>query len=363
MATPLSGAAMQDLETRLSDYTDAKSQSFPLSQANPFPSFERFNGGAVPIVRESTVATNSLYWPWVVKCSDFGLDVPADEEYRMYYSTDHDSGAGGIGCITSADPTFTPFDDLGVIYTDTVSGSQTETPALIAQPRDPDGKPFYLYYQNKDAAPPYMTQSTVFAKSADGLSGWTRVGTIIDPKIQQPDPGYGVDEWEFYETHTGYFKPYRIGNRWIADHLLSGSPVGKGGMSHSYEGRRWFMDPRPKGGTAYAFDGLGYSSGNDHVFFNGMPWRVGSVGIGGSGIDERDQDLMAWPVSWDFVHVLGPPQMLLDLHTGPSWEVPNYRASFLYLEGGNAYLYYNCWDLSMPAKTGEHVGLAIAGVI
>src|SRR6185312_12834708 len=80
------------------------------------------------------------------------------------------------------------------------------------------------------------TQETCLATSVDGRTNWTLVkqGCIHVPDVEWPGDG-----------HTGYAKVFRLGNTWVAQHLMGGGNYGRFGISYSKDGIDWQTDPRP----------------------------------------------------------------------------------------------------------------------
>ena len=89
------------------------------------PNFYRINQN---VLTQAASGLNSLYWPWPIRVSDKIPGALAD--IYVYFSTDHDNGAGGIAMAYTNDPA-TALTPHGVVFTDTTGGAQTETPAVM----------------------------------------------------------------------------------------------------------------------------------------------------------------------------------------------------------------------------------------
>ncbi len=157
-------------------------------------------------------SNRGIYYPTVIETKDItGWQAPYT--HIVYFSTDHDTGDGGIWCfLVNGDPTnpsnWVDYDDalaLGhfdylttkpsgnPIYIDTESrGTQTETPCA----RVINGSVYMTTHNN--SGPSYdgdRAQTTSMQLSSDGLNfSWQ--GYILTY-----DPRYGVGD-----GHTGYFK-------------------------------------------------------------------------------------------------------------------------------------------------------------
>lgn len=141
-----------------------------------------FEDCGVVLIDRTTSGLVSLYGPSLI---DMSVDPTwTGPRFILKYSTDHDiTGNDGIGAATSADVLgpYTPVKPSGnpVIYRDTIVGNETETPSDLYVPGDPDGKPWYMFYQQQGVG--RGNQSTLLAKAANPLvpSSYTRVGIAI----------------------------------------------------------------------------------------------------------------------------------------------------------------------------------------
>jgi hypothetical protein len=273
-----------------------------------------------PLVTADDGAFSTIYWPWVLKVS------PGN--YRMYYSTDHDPEAGnlgGIGMMTS--PTaFGPWTDAGMIYRDTLSGNETETPSVLYVPDLDPVRPYFMYYQQKSVG---VAQSTLLAKSANGITDWVRVGKVIDvPSATETHT----------DGHTGYARVDRIGNLIVARHLMGGGPYGRGGLSYSTDGVNFHTDPRPLQGLQSGNGTLKTAVTSFNIVeIDGNPWYVGgATAYGGSGAEALVGQLAYAPLSKDLRSFLAPPTLVpLDA----AWE-DNYAGAYAFVDDGQIVVYY-----------------------
>ena len=235
----------------------------------------------------------TIYWPWLVDTAG----IPnAGPRWRLYFSTNHDLGAGGI-MLATADTVTGPWTQQGVIYTDTVAGSQTETPAVVWVP---DTGLWHLYYQQSGVG---VNQSTLLATSTDGLS-WTRVGVVIDI-VPGTVPGDG---------HTGYAIPHRLpGGRWIAYHLMGGTSWPHFGQSRSADGIVWQVDGRPLGYTTHLVPpGMRTEWNTGYVIQRGAGlWWVGMLSNFTSGGGAKSAIVAQAPIGPDLRTLLAPPATIL----------------------------------------------------
>lgn len=206
-----------------------------------------------PVFTAAQGEYGSVYWPWVLDAQQYPA-LAFSDRFVMYYSTDHDMGAGGIAAATAPNPAG-PWLNWGQVYVDAGPGFSTETPSVWW-----DGVKFRLWYQQAGV----NNQSTLAATSPDGIT-WTKVGLAGGITVQPgPFPGDG---------HCGYARPFRTGvpGEMYAYHLMGGTNVPHFGMSISADsGTTWRTDPRP----------LMY--GWDQVAAAGMPghrieWNSGDV--------------------------------------------------------------------------------------
>lgn len=164
---------------------------------------------------------NSIYWPSVVDARG----IPgAPGNFLMFWSTDHDPGAGGIGMAYASTPSG-PWTIQGKVYADTSAGTQTETPTVVR-----DGDNLVMYYQQSGVG--VGAQSTLYATSTNGIS-WVRQGIALEkPRTSLPGDG-----------HTGYAKVYKMGRAlWLAYSLYGGTDYPRWAIWYSADGKSWCLD-------------------------------------------------------------------------------------------------------------------------
>lgn len=282
-----------------------------------------------PFLVGGTISTqSSIYWPSVIKARGL-LGTPLDD-YYMYDSTDHSNGAGGIRLRTAPTP-LGPWTDRGFVFVDTVQGNQTETPNVIV---DPVNGRLNMYYQQNGLGIEQATALATSPLSGDGTA-WTRIGPAVIMSTAIDWPG---------GEHTGYFKPFLIHNRWYGYHLLGGGGYPHFGISHSYDGVNWTIDPRPLGYGLHLTTGLANRriewNSVDVVFWRGRHWLVGMLSNFVAGVTSKNAIPMIAPLSSNMRQILGPPQQLFALDS--AWETPNLRSINCMTDQGRLYVYYQC---------------------
>jgi hypothetical protein len=255
-----------------------------------------------PMFTAADTELASIYWPWLI---DMLTVDPAwtGPRWRLYYSTDHDQGAGGIAYST-AGALVGPWTHHPVIYTDTALGFSTETPSVVFVP---ETGLWHLYYQQAGTAE--GGQRTMLAVSPDGLTAWTRVGIAISVPA-------GSLDWPGWEIHTGYMVPHRLpGGRWLAYHLLGGGNWPEFAQSWSDDGRTWMTDARPLGYGSHLTHGAGdrrveWNSGYLLETDHGL-WWVGTLADWTSGTSVRSCFIAQAPIAADYRTLLAAPVPIL----------------------------------------------------
>lgn len=299
--------------------------------------FTRYNNGAVifslatqtarPDAITPTTST-TIYWLWLVNARKY-LGASAKDEYYLYWSTDHDDTANaGIYMATGPTPAG-PWSNYGRVWNDTRSGvSSTETMSVVW---DDDTGVFLGYYQVKGAPGSVGTQTTCYATSPNGIN-WTYGGIAVDIPSGNTYPGDG---------HTGYFRPFKIGGRWFAYHLMGGQNFSRTGISQSHDGRTWLKDPRP---LLQAVDQLPTDlrwgwNGTNVVQWRGEYWGIGTIANLGSGGGSRIMRIVAARLTSDMRHFTGAPKVLLYPFQSP--ETENVKSVFPFVDDtGRLWLLY-----------------------
>lgn len=283
-----------------------------LNQVAPFSSIRRNLGPTVPALTKypgnpiftqgdqgSTFAT--IQWPWIVNVvKETGAVGTFGETYRIYYSTDHEGATARIGLMTATNR-LGPWTDRGQIYQDTTLGNQTETQAVVWNPTE---QLWFMYYHQVTAALGGTSagEVTMLATSANGVTGWTRVGVVADyPSYDSAGypPAGGL----------GYFRPWRLGGSWYAHGLLAGGDYARFCLWRSTDGRVWDLDARPLGSGAEWLGNatrIEWNSGTV-IYWNGELWWVGFISNFTSGGAGRVTYYAAAPIAPDFRNLLAKP--------------------------------------------------------
>lgn len=287
----------------------------------------QFAAKAGAVVTHAATGLASIYFPWVIKVK--GKIANPLGDYYMLYSTDHDTNGGGIGLAYANDPAgpWTVHKPGGnpIIYKDTVAGDQTETAAVLHVPTDPDGKPFYFYYQQQGVG---VNQSTLLAKTADFVT-FTRIGIVIQGSPTRAGDGQST-----------YFRPMLWGDLYVGFHLMGGGDYGMVGMSVSRDGINWVTHPHRIG---YATDDIGSSTGRimpKHLFqWRGQDWGLYGQEPYSSGFSGGPtRKFLTARVAPDGRRHLGKPQDVLSPFPVGVTEV-DLGASVIEHEG-NLYMFY-----------------------
>lgn len=288
-------------------------------RSRAFPVLTKYSGN--PVFTNAQSAFPTILWPSVLNVSEM-IANPMDA-YYMWYSTDHELSAYGIGLATAPAPTG-PWTDYGLVYRDEVQGVETETPSVLWT-----GTEFFMYYQQAAAG---WNQSTLLAKSPDGVT-WTRFGVVLDVANTTDQPGDG---------HTGYFTPFYIGGRIVGYSLVGGGDYSRGGMWFSNDGEVFTRDPRALGYAADFAAQLGGRRPSWHhsqvILWQGRLLWIGRVVLPVSGATTADAFLAVAPISDDLRTFTAPPRPLLT--ASDAWESADLRAWSLLADGGRLYIYY-----------------------
>jgi hypothetical protein len=337
--TPINATGLNDLEDRIEAATtggvavDASVQAalsyrpyFRLELLDPDPIVTGTHGGGT-----------TLYWFCPMRV-DTILGAGALDTYYAWESTDHDAietpgGDGGVFYRSAPSP-IGPWTARTLAFQDLDYSLETETPEVVYVPEDPNGRPFYCYYQDADAT----RQFTRMRSSANGRSGWVQepVKNVMYIAVDWPNnrlrgPNLFYDQTSAQEQVT-YFNPIHLGpNRWIAY-----SRVGaRFGIWHSWDGRDWMLDPRLLGHETRVTGSGGKSlAGSQYRPFR---WK-GQLYTLSTIIQGTLRTPVILSLSEDFRTVLGPPQEILTITQ--AWEdydqVTHIRP---FLDGGTLYVY------------------------
>jgi hypothetical protein len=303
----------------------------PSERSRFMPTFAKSQNNPVFSAAQSAFAT--AYWLWPMKMMGL-LPNPLDN-YYFWYSTNHDTGQGGIGLATAPTPEG-PFTDHGMVFQDLVSGGiQAETPSVLYLPRLDPAKPFFMYYQ-KALVPGTVEQSTFLAKSADGVS-WTVVGVVLTALNNTEVMGSG---------ELTYLHPMDFGNQLVGYHVYGGGDYGHMGISYSIDGTTWTTDRRQLTDGPEWFDvtggrTIGWNSGT--VFqWKGQLWWIGLLANHASGSATKDNRIAIAPISTDLRRFTSAPTIVLPMTE--AWESYDLQSLTYLADGGDLYVYYQCAD-------------------
>jgi hypothetical protein len=310
--------------------------------------FTRANGGnpVFTVAAQNPVSgatpSPSIYWPWIIDArAQFGSS--ALDEFYMYYSTDHDTGTGGIYLATG--PTeLGPWSTRGRVYVDTTSGTQSETPTVFP---DPTGAvALIMMYQQGGVSGAVGQQTTMYATSNDGVT-WTRGGIALDIPTGWPSDG-----------HTGYARVAQVGNALYCHSLAGGGDYGKFALWSSTDGRKWWLQPDHLNyGIDQTGDGrlISWNAGNV-IDWYGAPWWVGFTSDFTSGTTPKDARLCVAPIAPSLRHLLAPPKYVLYPAVGT--ETTNYRAMFSFVSRKGVLIMYYQSGSSFFVATAQRLGVA-----
>lgn len=324
------------------DFAERDEPTFTRYSANPV--FSQANQN--PASGASTSPT--IYWPCPVYVGAIAGLTPIDQWY-MYYTTNHSSGAGGVWLATAPSPTG-PWTGRGEVFSNPTATLATYSSAYQLENAsvvwNDDTSLFHLYYKMLTGiTSPGMV--TGLATSPDGQT-WTDKGLVLNPGTNFPG-----------DQQASYFKPFRIGRSWHAYHMVGGSNYPAWAISHSADGIHWETDPRVIGyGSDQindAADGL-YSTlatpltDNQQrlewnqaqvVRWNGQLWWFGMVTTFVSGGVAGNARMAYAPISHDLRSIIGRPKYFLLPPTGSN-ESWNYEYVRPVVYQGRIYLYYQC---------------------
>jgi hypothetical protein len=303
---------------------------------------------AVGVAGVPNAGAATVYWPWVIRATD-RLTSPIDKFY-MYYSTDHDAGAGGIWLATAPTPEG-PWTVYGLVYTD-AGGGQSETPSVVW---DRENSRYCMMYQIQAAVTNGTAargvQSTVACYSTNGIN-WTKdPNFIIDIPFANTQVGDG---------HTGYFLPFETrrglfayslyggtnsyGNvLWKSNGDLSGLVINAGNGTY---GTGWHSDRKHLGYgldmtiPVAAFSLAQYINWN-HSFVaeaQGTEYWIGVIANLVSGGDPKICTLAAAPVSANYRALTEAPRIIWT--PDQAWESADLRSVTPFVDDGRLYIYY-----------------------
>ncbi|AKJ29837.1 hypothetical protein AAW51_3146 [Caldimonas brevitalea] len=292
-----------------------------------------------PLFSEVPGVYPSVYWWWVVRVD--GLLAQPRGRYYAYYSTDHDSGNGGIAMAYANSPTG-PWTSHGQVFVDTVrtrspGKGQTETPSVVWDPLIGGLRMFYQQISAVTGGGPAVgVQTTLAATSRDGIAWAVDDSFKIDPNNAWVQAGNG---------HTGYFMPFVVNRRWVAYSLY-----GSGDYPHfaiHYADRHlgdWATDPRYLGHwTPWCrmADGVPRYVSWNHAFAVETPSGLMLVALlanYSSGSTPKNARLGVAPLSLDARVPLQPLRQVWAPEL--AWESGDLRSVTPLVDDGVLYVYY-----------------------
>lgn len=189
------------------------------------------------IFNPSDTSISTLLWLRIYKSSDYPM-ITTSKDYFVTWSTDHDSGAGGLWWGEMDDLEFNGFVELGQIYDSTSdfgATSQAETPELLIIPDSVSGytnSQVHLYYHMFQPTGFQARQETHLMTCDGGVlhsATWTQRGSQIP---------FGTGD-----THNGYLRPYtRAGGDYVGYVFRSTSvdnPPSERYIVTSVDGHTW----------------------------------------------------------------------------------------------------------------------------
>jgi len=273
--------------------------------------------------------SQDIYWPAIVRVDDI-LDNPLGK-YYLYYSEDH--ADGGVGVAYADSPTG-PFTDYGSNPIIDFHAGQDETPHPVW---DEANDRLIVYYHTTDVG---NNQTTCAATSTDGLS-FADQGAVIDVGSDVPGDG-----------HTGYAKVHKIGETWLAHHLMGGGDYARFGVSYGDDPLNFTTDTTPISGSLAGF-------GNERridwypslIPAGGQMWGVMTESDWVSGTSSGGKRAVIAPLA-DERRLAGHPVEIV----GPTetWETSDIDSPFAFVSDGRMFVYYN---------SGNSIGVADMGVV
>jgi hypothetical protein len=306
------------------------------------PAFTRYTGNPVLTLANQNLAAGktgatSITWPYVVNVGVIPGLSPINKFY-MYYTTDHDTGYGGVYLATGPTP-YGPWIGQGLVFQNTgTPNSQTEDVSVIW---NEDESLFFMYVKVLTAAGDMQTN---LVTSPDGVT-WTEQGAAVFKPGSNNNPGNG---------QTAYMRPFKIGHQWHAHIMIGGGAIPFFDVAHSDDGRVWQLEGRA---LAYGADQLVdvpgattpiaqnnmlilWNSG-DVIWWRGQWMWIGILSDYSYANGTKNSRIAYAPISSDFRSLLGRPKYLLQPPTGAN-ESYNIRAVHSHVYQGRIFLTYQC---------------------
>jgi hypothetical protein len=307
---------------------------------------------------------NTIYWFEPMRVDNIlGSNAIAAPDglpakYYSWESTDHDqsygagTALGGIFLRTAQSPTG-PWSNRTLLFQDTSGGAvECETPSVVYMADDPNGRPFYCYYQVDMGT----FQCTRLKSSADGRTGWVQepIRNVLGPSADWTNNRLRVStNWELGIEHTGYFNPFAHGRRMIAFGRTNGTLPDSFGMYHSYDGIDWQLDARPiryNVKASGAFDLFVAPTQLRPFLWNGQSYTLTTLA---NRITPVVRTPVVVPLASNFRNVIGPALPILT--PTQAWEDTTLvRHITPYGDGSKVYVYITYGGPSLTSNTGVY---------
>lgn len=316
----------------------------------------------------------TIYWWFVFPAHQF-LSNPL-AKYYAYYSTDHDSGQGGIFIATSDSPTgpFTQYQAsgqgnapgvrAGTIFVDNEGAAANKSVVVLTNVANQTETPsvFFDYSINKLRMTYQAGTSSTFpvstktgTKTSGNGSQATLSATSEDGMVWTKDQAFQIDvsassggvysENQPGDGHTGYFIPFDVDGRKYAYHLLGSGDIPHFALSCQGPEGKWETDYR---GLGYFPNLNSYSPAKRvewcHSFVIQRPFELVLCAMltnFTSGVTAKDAVIGLTTISTD----LRTPLRKFDIAWTPTlaWETANLRTVTQMVDAnGDIYVYYVC---------------------
>lgn len=272
------------------------------------------------IFSNTKAGDSSIYWCWVIKVDD-KINNPLGK-YYMYYSTDHE-GTSGFISLAYSDDLLSGWKKYGKIFK---NGSyETETPSVMW---DEVNNKFIMYFHSASS---YTgeAQTSYYTTSTDGINFDSAVTKLLNLDLTRLSG----------DGHNGYFHPFKIGNKYIAYHLLGGGNIPRFAISYSDDGYNWETDHKQLG--YFCLRNNRFMSPNHCTIINkfGINWLIGINTNFTSGSTAKSAYVGIVPMQ-DLYTPIGYDTKLFNLDgTG---ESSNIRQVSVYSEENKLYVFYQC---------------------
>lgn len=238
----------------------------------PFTITRQHSG--TPAVSASDVNASTILWFNVYTSSaypevDTSDHTGGSSDYFALWSTDHDSGPGGIWWGTFNNLDISDLEERGLLFDGNdlpfPHNNQAETPFLVRNLNDPNGRTLYLYF-HPNGSDNGGTQETTLSTSSGGKldsATWIFEGAVMPSNAAR--------------NHTGYATIYReADDRWFAWTLSKEfSPPSHKAFWTSENGLDWTLENSNFLATSVMPDGWRINNCADLVKVNNIRYWIG----------------------------------------------------------------------------------------